>query len=131
MLIFSPTRVSLGNLVLQNVSSIAIDRAPSRESLEFSDLGPYPDFADIPEQKVLITILQHLTSSDFAAPLPSASATLTIHARPNGTDAGSVTLQATTVVRAVSHDLAPKAATRTISLIAISSNGTANPITIL
>jgi hypothetical protein len=131
MLLLSPTRVSLGNLVLQNVSSISIDRLPSREVLEFSDLGPYPTFADIPEQKVLITILQHLTSSDFAAPLPSASATLTIHARPNGTDAGSVTLQANTVVRAVSHDLAPKAATRTISLIAISSSGTANPITIL
>lgn len=131
MLLLSPTRVSFGSLVLPNVSSISIDRAASREAIDFSDNGPHPTFADIPEQKVLITILQHLTSSDFAAPLPSSSATLTIHAKPNDSDSGSITLQATTVVRSCTHTLSPKGATRTISLIALSSNGTTDPITIL
>jgi hypothetical protein len=131
MFLSSPTRVSFGSLLLPNVSSISIDRSPSREAVDFSDSGPHPTFADIPEQKSLITILQHLTSSDFAAPLPSTSATLTILANPNDSDSGSLTLQASTVVRACTHSLNPKGATRTISLIALSPNGSTDPITIL
>lgn len=131
MFLLSPTRVSLGALVLQNVAAVSIDRAPFREAVEFSDAGPHATFADIPEQKVLITIQQHLTATDIAAPLPSASATLTIHARPNASDAGSITMQSTVVVRACTHTLSPKGATRTLSLIAISSSGTTDPITIL
>ncbi|MBU6411988.1 MAG: hypothetical protein KGS45_00820 [Planctomycetes bacterium] len=131
MFLSSPTRVTFGSLLLSSVSSISIDRTASREAIDFSDAGPHPTFADIPEQKVLITILQYLTSSDFAAPLPSSSATLTIHAKPNDSDSGSLTLQASTVVRSCTHSLNPKGATRTISLIAISTNGATDPITIL
>lgn len=130
MLLLSPSRVSFGALILGNVASIAIDRVPAREVIEFSDAGPYPTFADVPEQKVVITIVQHLTGSDFAAPLPSASATLLIQAKPNASDAGAITLQAGTVVRSVTYDLRGKGATRTITLFALSSNGAANPITI-
>ncbi len=131
MFLSSPTRVTFGSLLLTDVSSIAIDRTASREAIDFSDAGPHPTFADIPEQKVLITIQQHLTASDIAAPLPSSSATLTIRARPNNSDSATLTLQTTAVVRACTHSLNSKGATRTLSLIALSSNGSADPITIL
>lgn len=131
MYFLSPSRVSFGTLVFGNVSSVAIDRLAAKEAVEYSDAGPYPVFADVPEQKVMITLVQQLSASDFAAPLPGALGTTTITARQNNSDAGAITLQASTVVRSVMHSMTGKAAMRTIVLIAISSNGSANPISIL
>lgn len=133
MLILSPRRVRFDTMEWTDVSLIAIDRAAAREAIEWSDLGPHPIFADVPEQRTTIRIVRHLDRGDLAAPAPGLAGELVFEVSPAATEAGRRTHAAQCVVLGVRHELGAgtrgPAAVQTIELIALSTDGAAEPLT--
>lgn len=131
MLILNPAQVTFGTATWSDVAAVSIERRPHREVVEWSDAGPHAVMADVPEQRVDITVVQALSRDDLATPRPSEQAVLTVQVSPTASDAGRKKIVATCVIVRVEHDVIGKrGATRTIRLVAISSDGVADPITV-
>ncbi len=131
MLLLNPTSVSFDAAAWPDATAIAIDRKAQRSVIHWTDFGPYAVFADVPEQAVAITITRQVLRDDLAAPVPGQSGILEFFTSPTASDAARKRLTAVAVVAAVTHDLSrTKGALRTITLIAISPDGAADPITI-
>jgi len=131
MLILNPRLVKFGPTTWPEVSTIAIDRDSSRLALEWSDLGPHPVFADSPEQRLTIRIIQDIARDDLDTPRPGDQQTLTFYTAPTGADARRRKVTTTAVITAVSHDLSLSRGTqRRITLTALSADGSTDPITI-
>ncbi|MBX3405373.1 MAG: hypothetical protein KF869_01310 [Phycisphaeraceae bacterium] len=133
MLVLAPQLVRFDSLEWTDVSLIAIDRTAARQALEWSDLGPHPTFADVPEQRTTIRIIRQLDRGDLAAPAPGRAGELVFDVSPAATEAGRRTHTAQCVVLSIRHELSagPKghAAVQTIELIALSGDGAADPFT--
>ena len=131
MLSLHPHLVTFAGQPWPHVTSIAVDRTANREAVEWSDAGPHAVFADVPEQRIDITVTMQLISSNgLDAPRPGQTGDLTFYTAPAATDGArqQVTTQAT--ILATTHDLTgKKGATRTIRLIATSPTGSTDPIT--
>ena len=85
MIWLNPQSVTLGTIVLDNIESVSIDRTPARTALEFTDAGPYPGFADVPEQRVDVRITRRITSSHDTGLRPGDSMLLTMRRAPGAT----------------------------------------------
>ena len=131
MLLLNPRTVRFGSATWDNIAAAVIDRAPHKTTEDWSDTGPYATLADVPEQRVRITITQELARDDIGSPRPGEQATLTLYTSPALADAGRKKVSCTAVILAVLHELSlKKGAVRTIQLAAISADGAADPITI-
>lgn len=129
MVFLNPDTVTLGALALTNVQFVAVDREARRTALEYTDLGPYAAFADVPEQRITVRIVRRITDSEALPIKPGDRATLSLRAAPNLSAAGVRAMSATVVVSAVEFTLSSRGgATQRISAIAISSTGGADPI---
>jgi len=129
MLITCPQAVSFASQPLDAVRQIAIDCRAAKSILDRSDLGPYPTFADAPEQTVTVKVV---AAPDRDQPwlAPGTQGTLTFRTSPSATDGSRKTYTLTTTVMSVVHDLSESATKRTIEFAAISPDGAADPITI-
>jgi hypothetical protein len=138
-MLLHPTTVTVGELTLDAILAVTIDRLAAREIVEFSDAGPHATFADVPEQRTQITVTRRLRATDLAQPRPGDQADLTFTAATGHHDAGRTRVHATCVVQSIRHQLSaptPRAsadsirpgALQTISLIALSSDSTTDPI---
>lgn len=131
MLLLNPRVVKFGGVVWESVAAVAVDRRAQKTVEEWSDLGPYATLADVPEQRVRITVLQELTREEVGSPRPGESGVVSFFTSPGDADAGRRKVSATAVVLDVSHELSlKKGAVRTITLAAVSADGAADPITI-
>lgn len=135
MLIPHPTLVTFGDLRLDGVAAITIDRTASREILDFSDLGPHAAFADVPEMRTQIRITRRLERAEFTSPLPGDQAELAFTAASGTHDADRRRIRATCVLIAARHEITEAATDRisarqTLVLMAVSADGAADPITI-
>lgn len=129
MLALNPSLVKFGDQPWPDVSLIAIDRVTTRPALEWTDRGPHPAFADAPEQRVDVRIVCSLARDDIGAPRPGDRATLVFHTSP-GADSSRVRVSLTGIVLSVRHEITGKAAVRTVQLVALSSDGAADPVSI-
>ncbi len=131
MLILNPARVRFAGAAWEDVTRIAIDREAARPIAEWGDAGPHVVLADVPEQRVRITIERQLVRDGMDGPRPGESGELTFYASPAGSEAGRVRVRATGVVIAVTHELSGrKGAIRTVELLAVSSDGAADPVAV-
>lgn len=132
MLILNPPTVQLGPHTLEDVALLAIDRVAHRTAEEWSDAGPHPVFADVPEQRTVVRIVRRLERDDPAPPLPGEQHTLAFHTSPNLSDADRRRISiAAAVVTAVTHQVGgPKGAQQTITLTALSSDGATDPVAV-
>jgi hypothetical protein len=131
MLILNPRTVRFGAAAWDGIASVAIDRQPQRLAEEWSDGGPYAVFADVPEQRTRITVVQELSQSDLATPRPGEQAVVSFCTAPAAGDTNRRRLSATAVVLEAKHELSlTRGALRTITLAAISADGAADPITV-
>ncbi|MFN0131217.1 MAG: hypothetical protein ACKVW3_01590 [Phycisphaerales bacterium] len=131
MLILNPRQVTFGLIPWDGVTAVSIDRSAARTVEEWSDSGPYAVLADVPEQRTRIVVVQEPSADDIGVPRPGEQATLTLHTSPAAADGGRRLVSATAVVLAVEHEVSlRKGATRTITLAAISTSGSADPISI-
>ncbi len=128
MLVVRPGSVILLGKALDNVEALTVDRLSGGLALERSDKGPHVVFADAPEQRVMIRLKRQLTT-DEAAPAKTGEAGELRWKRSGGTDAGSREFVASVVVESVEHELSAKGgATQRIVMVAISSDGAADPV---
>lgn len=119
-----------GDEAWSNIESVAIDRRAERLAVEWSDAGPHPTFADVPERRTLVRVRQSLERGDLGSPALGANEALTLVTSPTASDAGRRRLAAQCVVIGVSHEITGGRAVRTIELIAVSANGSSDPVSL-
>lgn len=130
MLLLSPRTVTFGATLWSNVALVAIDREASRPLLDYTDRGPHPTFADAPEQTTRIKVVQELASEDLGSPRPGETALLELFTSPTATNRPRTRLTTSACVESVTHEVSLKRGTlRTITLVALSSDGALDPIT--
>jgi hypothetical protein len=131
MLILNPRAVRFGASLWDDVTAIAIDRAAKTLVEEWSDAGPYQVTADVAEQRITIKVVQDIVRDDIAAPRPGDEGALTFYTAPAQSDAGRRKVSTIAVVVDVAHELSLKrGAVRTVTLVAESADGAADPIQI-
>lgn len=130
MLLLNPRLVQFGPHAWDDVAAVTIDRAAARLAEEWGDLGPHAAFADVPELRTTIRIVQELLRDDLDAPLPGTQDELTLHTSPAWADGGRRKLTARAIITRIEHEVSLKrGAIRTITLLAISEDGADDPIT--
>lgn len=131
MLVLNPRLVKFGAEVWEGVVSVAVDRAAHKHVLEWTDAGPHAVMADVPEQRVGVTLVQELTRESLVAPRPGDQAELVLFTSPVSSEASRRKVSMQAVVLRTTHDLSQKkGALRTIELVAVSSAGGSDPITV-
>ena len=130
MLWIDPDRVTFNGAPLPGVTAIALSRAAERTTIEWTDNGPHPTFADAPEQRTTIRITRTIAPGEPLTLKPGDAAALTFRAAPSLAHAGASSVSASLVITAIAHAADPKRPlTQTIDAIALSADGAADPIT--
>jgi hypothetical protein len=138
MLIMTPTSVRFDTLTLDDVMLIAIERSAERAVVEWSDLGPHPTFADVPEQRITVKLSRRVHRGDLAALAPGQMGELSFVVSPQGTAAAAKKHAAQCVVLGVRYELVHAAgstakgpsAVQVIELVAVSASGSAEPFVV-
>ena len=131
MLILNPRVVRFGGRVWEDVSAVVVDRQATRAVTEWSDLGPHAVLVDAPEQTVTVRVVQQVARDDVGTPVPGELAELSFFTAPAGGDTPRWRVGALCVVTAATHELSLKnGAVRTVRLVALSSDGAADPVTL-
>ena len=131
MLIVDPREVSFGAVTWAGVTSVAIERSAAKSFAEFGAVGPHVVLADVPEQRVEVTVVQEFLADDMDAPVPGEAGALSFETALNGSDAGRRSVSMTAVVMRVRYSASRKSGSvRTVELLAVSSDGAADPVTV-
>ena len=131
MLILNPRAVRFGGAEWEDVSAVVVDRQAKRTVTEWSDLGPQVVLVDAPEQLVTVRVVQQVAGDDIGTPVPGESGELGFATAPAGGDTPRRRVVAQCVVTDVTHELSIKnGAVRTVKLVAVSSDGIADPVTV-
>jgi hypothetical protein len=124
MLILNPERVELGSTTLDRVTSVTIDRSTVTPIEQWGGTGPWCRLVDSTKRRVSIEVKQELggvTGLDVGPQLGS-QAELRVIVSPARSDRGRRRVRCTCVVIGVEHSAAAgKPATRTVSLLAVST----------
>ena len=131
MLILNPKSVKFGAAVWDEVTAVVVDRAASRTVAEWGDLGPHAVAVDVPEQSVRVRVVRGVSAGDIDVPRPGDAATLTFYTSPAGNELRRRRVSCAAVVLGVSHELSQGRAARTVTLQAVSSDGAADPISVV
>jgi hypothetical protein len=130
MLVLHPRRVKFGAAGWESVQYVAIERAAQRSIVEFGDEGRGAVFADVPEERVSVRVAQSLEEDDLSPPKCGDRATIVFYTSASGSEARRLKVSADVVVRGVSYEIsAGRGVTRFVSMVALSSDGAADPIT--
>jgi hypothetical protein len=129
MLIVSPTEVVFATRALGGVTRVVIERRAAKVALEWSDLGRYVAFADVPEQEVRVRLEQAASAGELDGPQPGDQGQLALVAAGNAGAIARTRITLTGVVVGVRYDL-PVAGpgTRVIELVAVSATGASDPV---
>ncbi|OAB62978.1 hypothetical protein AY599_14990 [Leptolyngbya valderiana BDU 20041] len=131
MLVLNPQSVHLLGSPIERVRRIAVDRVPERTLLEWGNTGPYPTFADVPEQRVEIELVADLERGSVEGPTPGDQGTLAFFTAPTAGHGGRRRIEVNVVVTSVRQEIEPGAvARRRIRMQAISGDGSTDPIVV-
>ncbi len=133
MLLLHPTHITLNTTPLPAVTAIAISRKAKSLLTDFTDTGPHPTFADVPERLTTITITRHLPEPDDAgaAISPGDQLDLAFTARRTPDAPHALRFSARIVLTAIESALSEsKALAQTITAVAVSTTGSTDPLTI-
>jgi hypothetical protein len=134
MLLLNPEIVKFGSVVWTDVTMLAVQRSPACEAVEWSDFGPHVVLADVPEQRVEITVVRRLTREEIASPRPGESGEIAFYTSPAASEAGRKRLRSSAVVLSVEFSMRaqrggrPEEVMQEIRLVCISSDGAADPL---
>lgn len=79
-----------------------------------------------------VRVVVELSDDDVGAPVPGESATLSFHTSKGASEAGRKKVSLVAVVTGVTHELSLKrGAVRQIDLVAVSSDGAADPVNVV
>ncbi|MEO1278794.1 MAG: hypothetical protein AAFV77_07560 [Planctomycetota bacterium] len=131
MLVINPQSVSLIGQTIERVRRIAIHRSAERLLVEWGNMGPYPVFADVPEQRVELELVADLERGTLDGLEPGDEGALEFFTSPSAGSGGRTKIEATVVVTDVRDGVEPGgSAQRRIRMEAVSASGTADPIVI-
>lgn len=131
MLIVDPREVVYGGVTWAGVTSVAVERKASRSFAEYGGSGPHAVLADVPEQRVEVTVVQELADDDMDAPVPGWEGELEFETASNASDAGRRRVSMRAVVLGVRYAVSRKSgSSRTVELLAVSADGVADPVTV-
>ncbi len=133
MLFLHPATVTLDSAPLPAVTAIAVSRKAKSVLTDFSDAGPHPTFADVPERLTTITITRHPPEpDDNAASLALGDQLdLVFTARRTPDAPHALRYSAAVVITGIESALTDsKALVQTITAVAISSDAESDPITL-
>lgn len=138
MLVLNPQNVVFGSVTLEKVSLVAIERAAARVEVEWGDGGPHVVFADVPEQRVNVRVVQEMDSATMDAPRPGDLATLSFVASMSGADGGRKKVSGVAVVTGVQYEIGrstagtavPPKAARILSFVLVSGDGAGDPVSV-
>jgi hypothetical protein len=113
-----------------------LNRSAAGEVVEWSDMGPHVVLADVPEQRVEIRVVQNLSGArageSVDAPSPGEMGELVFHTSPTAGAGGRKRIAVQVVVLRVEHELSlRRGAVRTVRFVAISSDGQADPLSVI
>jgi len=127
--VLNPDRVTFDGQDWEGVSSVEVNRFGERVVVEHADAGPHAVFADVPEQKVTVRVVQDLGGDDLDGPVPGAMGELAFEVGANASGARRLGGAVTGVVTSVKYSVAARgAAQRTVWLTAVSSDGVSDPV---
>lgn len=131
MLILNPGTVKFGTSVWDAVGVLTVNRRAAEEVVEWTAGGPHATFADVARQRVEIVVRHGVSRGDMDGPRPGERAILVWFASPTASDAGRRKANADAVVLSVNHEATlGKATTREVTLLALSTDGATDPITL-
>lgn len=131
MLVLNPQSVRLLGATVDRVTRVAVSRTPERSLLEWGNTGPYPTFADVPEQRVEIELVADVERGSLDGPEPGDEGELEFYTAPTAGHGRRRKVGATVVITAVRDQVEPGGtAQRRIRMFAISSSGATDPISV-
>ena len=131
MLLLNPRSVSFGAQTWSGVTSVSVDRDAERLIAEIGPTGPHVVLADVAEQRVRVKVVQEMDGDDLSAPEPGDEGAMSFTTSPNASAAGQASVSLTAVVTGVRYEVSRRGgAVRTVSLLAVSSDGVADPVSV-
>ncbi len=131
MLFVNPRQVRFGDRVWTDAAMVAVDRTAARLVEDWSDHGPWCTLVDVPEERVIVKVVQTIAGDDIGALALGEEAELTFVTSPTASPRGAREFAATCVIVGVSHEVSVKGgAGRTITLRAVSEDGSTDPVVV-
>ncbi|HED54228.1 MAG TPA: hypothetical protein ENJ00_08510 [Phycisphaerales bacterium] len=112
------------------VDLVAVDRISAKEIVEYGDSGPQVIFADVVQSRVNVRVVLGLERSELLGPAPGDEGLFEFRAGFGRTDVGWVRVSMTAVVQRVTHELTPGGVKRVVQMVAVSSDGVTDPVTV-
>jgi hypothetical protein len=129
MLVLSPSSVRFGSEAWLDVLRVAIESLSVELVEGWGDEGPYEVFVDSVRRKTLVRVIQDVRGDELSMPELGHVGTLVVEVdRGNDADRRVVTLDG--VVESVSYALSGTRTTREIRLVATSSSGDQDPVSV-
>ncbi|MFM9959326.1 MAG: hypothetical protein ACKVZJ_14810 [Phycisphaerales bacterium] len=130
MIILSPSNVTLGTVELTHVDSVLLSRTADRLVIEHTDQGSHVGFVDVPERRSTFTIRRRVQDDEAAPAKPGDSVALAFNTAESAAAGRARRISASVVVTSVINDLAARRSViQTITAIAFSTDGIADPVT--
>lgn len=107
MLILSPDIVRFESHAWDDCTLIAVDRSSRKVIEDFSDLGPFAQFVDVPEQIVHIKVTRRVRVDDIDDPPLASEGTLRFYLAPVAPTAGRKRVEITCVLTSIRYDVTP------------------------
>ncbi|MEN0019375.1 MAG: hypothetical protein AAF747_00670 [Planctomycetota bacterium] len=131
MFFLNPGSVQFAGESWGDVSSVTVDRQATRVVEAWSDGGPHATLIDAPEQRTTIKLVQSLAGDAVGTPTLATQGELRFETAPTASDAQAKRVRTQAVVVEVSHSVARNGvATRTVKLLAVSSDGASDPLAV-
>ncbi len=132
MLYLHPTHITLDATPLPGVESIAVTRKAKAVITDFTDDGPHPTFADVPERLTTLTIKRRVPEPDdaFASVALGDEFDLAFRAARTPDAPHALRVSARIVITGVESSVAgERECAQTITAVAVSTDGGADPLT--
>ncbi|MCR9217581.1 MAG: hypothetical protein NXI14_10310 [bacterium] len=133
MLYLHPTHVTLNTTPLPGVESIAVARKAKSVITDFTDDGPHPTFADVPERLTTLIIKRRVPEPDdaFASIALGDELDLAFRAARTPDAPHALRVSARTVITGVESSVASeRECAQTITAVAVSTDGDEDPLTV-
>ena len=138
MLMLVPRVVKFGAITIERVVAVAVDRMAAKSVVEWGDAGPFVVLADVPEQRVTVTVRQVLTREDLADLKPGASGMLVIYTGATAGESGRRKVSGTGVLQSAESEIrggegtgGAASAMRVLKFVMVSSDGVTDPIVVV
>ena len=133
MLYLHTTSVTLGSIPLPGVESVAVARKAKAVITDFTDDGPHPTFADVPERLTTLTIKRLVPEPDdaFTQVALGNELDLAFHAARTPDAPYALRVSARIVITGVESSVTgERGCAQTITAVAVSTDGDDDPLTV-